>query len=107
MLKCRLSFFETLRSIESSSSAVEVSAGEMLAPALAEATAVEETDGEGAGVGDWPNAGRASAIEQRLAKIAVFIVIVCSEMRAGPALDSKNNRFLRCPRPDKSLASGR
>jgi len=76
MLKCRFSFFETLRSIESSSSAVEVSAGEMLAPALAEATAVEETDGEGAGVGDWPNAGRASAIEQRLAKIAVFIVIV-------------------------------
>jgi hypothetical protein len=38
--------------------------------------AVAETEGEGAGVGDWPNAGKASAIEQRQVKIVVFIVIL-------------------------------
>jgi len=48
----------------------------MFAPALAEATAVEETEGEGAGVGVCPNAGKASAIEQRQVKIAVFIVFL-------------------------------
>jgi len=51
MLKWRFSFFETLRSIESSSSGVAVAAGEMFAPPLAEATAVEETEGDGAAVG--------------------------------------------------------
>ena len=76
MLKCRFSFLETLRSIESSSSGVTEAAGEMLAPALAEATAVEETEGAGAGVEDWPNAVQASAIEQRQVKIAVFIVVL-------------------------------
>jgi hypothetical protein len=60
--------------MESSSSGVALTAGEMLAPALAEATAVPEA--EGAGVGDWPNAGQASAIEQRQVKIAVFIVVL-------------------------------
>jgi hypothetical protein len=75
-LKCRFSFRETLRSIESSSSGATVAAGEMLAPALAEATAVEETDGEGAGVGVWPNMGKASAIEVRQVKIVNFIVIL-------------------------------
>jgi hypothetical protein len=49
----------------------------MLAPALAEATAVFETEAEGAGVGDCPSTGQASAIEQRQVKIAVFIVILC------------------------------
>jgi len=44
----------------------------MLAPALADAMAVAET----AGVGDWPNAGKASAIEQRQVKIVVFIVVL-------------------------------
>ena len=77
MLKWRRSFFETLRSIESSSSGVAVTAGEMFAPALAEATAVDETDGEGAGVEVCPNAGRASAIEQRQVKITVFISVLC------------------------------
>ena len=75
-LKCRFNFFETLRSIESSSSGVALTAGEMLAPALADATAVAETEAEGPGVGDWPNAGRASAIEQRQVKIAAFIVVL-------------------------------
>jgi hypothetical protein len=46
----------------------------MLAPALAEATAVPDADG--AGVGDWPNTGQASAIEHRQVKIAVFIVVL-------------------------------
>jgi hypothetical protein len=75
-LKWRRSFLETLRSIESSSSGVALTAGEMLAPALAEATAVAETEGEGAGVGDWPNAGKKSAIEKRQVKIVVFIGIL-------------------------------
>src|SRR5439155_6669721 len=51
--------------------------GEMLAPALAEATAVAETEGEAggvAGVGAWPNAVKARAIELRQVKIVVFIV---------------------------------
>jgi hypothetical protein len=73
-LKCFFSFRETLRSIESSSSGV--AAGEMLAPALAEATAVEETEGDGTGVGDWPSAVKASAIELRQVKIVVFIVVL-------------------------------
>jgi hypothetical protein len=76
MLKWRFSFFETLRSMESSSSGVALAAGEMLAPALAEATAVAETEGEGAGVWDWPNAVKASAIEQRQVKIVVFIRVL-------------------------------
>jgi hypothetical protein len=76
MLKCRFSFLETLRSIESSSSGVALAAGEMLAPALAEATAVAETLGEGAGVGVWPNAVKASAIEPRQVKIVVFIGVL-------------------------------
>jgi hypothetical protein len=76
MLKCRFNFRETLRSIESSSSGVPETVGATLAPALAETTAVDETEGEGAGVGDWPNAVRTSAIEQRQVKIAVFIVIL-------------------------------
>ena len=63
----------TLRSIESSSSGVAVTAGEMLAPALADATAVPETEAEGAGVGDWAKTVQARAIEQRQVKIAVFI----------------------------------
>src|SRR3954447_3129538 len=58
-LQWRRNFLETLRSMESSSSGVALTAGEMLAPALAEATAVPEA--EGAGVGDCPNAGQASA----------------------------------------------
>src|SRR5205807_5146342 len=87
-LKWRLSFLETLRSIESSSSGVALAAGEMLAPALAEATAVADT----AGVGDWPNAVRASAIEPRQLKIVVFIGIFRSEMRSGAALDSRKTR---------------
>src|ERR1051325_3192362 len=73
-VKWRFSFLETLRSMESSSSGVALTAGEMLAPAEAEATAVPEA--EGAGVGDWPNAGQAGAIEQRQVKIAVFIVVL-------------------------------
>ena len=76
MLKWRFSFFETLRSIESSSSGVALAAGEMLAPALAEAMAVAETEGDGAGVEDWPNAVKASAIEQRQVKIVVFIRVL-------------------------------
>jgi len=71
-LKWRFSFLETLRSIESSSSGVAEAAGEILAPALAEATAVEDTEG----VGDCPNATQASAIEQRQVKIADFIVVL-------------------------------
>jgi hypothetical protein len=68
---------ETLRSIESSSSSgATVAAGEMLAPALAEATAVEETDGEGTGVGYWASAVKASAIELRQVKIVIFIVVL-------------------------------
>jgi hypothetical protein len=74
--KCRFNFLDTLRSIESSSSGVALTAGEMLAPALAEATAVAETEGEGAGVGVWPNAVKTSAIEQRQVKIVVFIGIL-------------------------------
>jgi hypothetical protein len=74
--KWRFNFLETLRSIESSSSGVALTAGEMLAPALAEATAVAETEGEGAGVVDWPNAVKTSAIEQRQLKIVVFIGIL-------------------------------
>src|SRR3954466_11010851 len=62
-LKCRFNFFETLRSIESSSSGVALTAGEMLAPALALAAALAEIDGEGAGVGDCPNAVKMSAVE--------------------------------------------
>ena len=72
MLKWRFNFLETLRSIESSSSGVAVAAGEIFAPALAEATAVDETEG----AGDCPKAGRASAIEQRQVKMAVFIVVL-------------------------------
>ena len=87
-LKWRLSFLETLRSIESSSSGVALAAGEMLAPALPEATAVADT----AGVGDWPNPVRASAIEPRQLKIVVFIGIFRSEMRSGAALDSRKTR---------------
>jgi hypothetical protein len=48
----------------------------MLAPALAEATAVDETEGEVTGVGLWPSAGKSSAIEQRQVKMAVFIVVI-------------------------------
>jgi hypothetical protein len=55
---------------------VALTAGEMLAPATAEATAVEEADGEGAGVGVWPNAGKKSAIEKRQAKVVVFIRVL-------------------------------
>jgi hypothetical protein len=73
MLKWRFNFLETLRSMESSSSGVAATAGEMFAPALAVATAVAET----AGVGDCPKAGRASTIEQRQVKIANFIVVLC------------------------------
>jgi hypothetical protein len=62
--------------MESSSSGVALTAGEMLAPALAEATAVAETDGDGAGVGVWPNAGKKSAIEKRQVKIVVFIRVL-------------------------------
>ena len=72
MLKWCFNFFETLRSIESSSSGVAAAVGEMLAAALAVATAEAET----AGVGVCPNAGKASAIEQRQVKIAVFIVVL-------------------------------
>src|SRR3954465_361245 len=75
-LKWRRSFLFTLRSIESSSSGVAVTAGEMLAPALAEATAVAETEGEGAGVGDWPNAVKARAIELRQVKIVIVIGVL-------------------------------
>ena len=71
-LKWRFNFFETLRSMESSSSGVAATAGEMFAPALAVATAVAET----AGVGVCPKAGRASAIEQRQVKMANFIVVL-------------------------------
>ena len=75
MLNFREVFRFTLFSMESSSSGVALTAGEMLAPAIAEATAVP--DGEGAGVGDdWPNAGKKSAIEQRQVKIVVFIVVL-------------------------------
>jgi len=74
MLKWRFNFLETLRSIESSSSGVAATAGEMFAPALVVATAVEETDGAGAGVEVCPNTGRRSANEARQVKIAVFIV---------------------------------
>ena len=76
MLKWRFNFLVTLRSMESSSSGVALTAGEMLAPALAEATAVPDAEGEGAAVGDWPNAVKKSAIEQRQVKIAVFIVVL-------------------------------
>lgn len=77
MLKWRFSFFETLRSIESSSSGVALAAaGEMFAPALAEATAVEEAEGDGGGGEAWPNTVKASAIEKRQVKIVVFIVIL-------------------------------
>jgi hypothetical protein len=48
----------------------------MLAPTLAEATAVPETEGEGAGVEACPNAVKTSAIEQRQVKIVVFIGIL-------------------------------
>lgn len=75
-LKCRFNFFETLRSIESSSSGVALTPGEMLAPALALATAVEEIDGEGAGVGDCPTVVKTSATEQRQVRIVVFIVVL-------------------------------
>jgi hypothetical protein len=77
MLNFREVFRFTLFSMESSSSGVAETAGEMLAPALAEATAVPEALGEGAGVGDdWPNAGKKSAIEQRQVKIVVFIIVL-------------------------------
>ncbi|PYI92017.1 MAG: hypothetical protein DME97_11245 [Verrucomicrobia bacterium] len=66
----------TLFSMESSSSGVALIAGEMLAPALAEATAVPDAEGEGAGVGDWPKAVKTSAIEQRQVKIVVFIGVL-------------------------------
>jgi len=63
--------------MESSSSGVAETAGEMLAPALAEATAVPDAVGDGAGVGDdWPNAVQTRAIEQRKVKIVVFIVVL-------------------------------
>jgi hypothetical protein len=76
-----LNFREVLRftlfSMESSSSGVALTAGAMLAPALAEATAVPDAEGEGAGVGDaWPNAVKTSAIEQRQVKIVVFISVL-------------------------------
>jgi hypothetical protein len=74
--KCRFNFLDTLRSMESSSSGVALTAGEMLAPALAEATAVAETEGEGAGVEACPNAVKTSAIEQRQVKIVVFIGVL-------------------------------
>jgi hypothetical protein len=53
---------------------VALSVGAMLAPALAEATAVDEAEGDG--VGDWPNAGQANAIEQRQDKMVIFIVVL-------------------------------
>src|ERR1043166_7480599 len=74
----------------------------MFAPALAEVTAVEEAEG----VGDCPNAGRTSAIEQRQVKIAVFIVCFGNEMRPGAGLDSKKDAFFASFRSDKNLASG-
>jgi hypothetical protein len=77
MLNLREVFRFTLFSMESSSSGVAVTAGEMLAPALAEATAVPDAAGEGAGVeDDWPNAVQTSAIEQRQVKIVVFISVL-------------------------------
>src|SRR4051812_6494401 len=95
MRKCRFSFFETLRSIESSSSGVALVAaeGEILVPAttaglgpagVAEGTA--GTDGE-----DWPNTVKASAIEQRQIKNVVFIGILWSEMQTRVGLDSRKN----------------
>src|SRR5438067_2956874 len=103
-LKWRFSFFETLRSIESSSSGVALAAGEMPAPALAEATAVAETDG----AGDWPNAVQTSAIEQRQAKIAVFIVVLLGvRCRSGPVWIQKKDASLSRSGADKNLASGR
>jgi hypothetical protein len=48
----------------------------MVAPALAEATAVAEADGDGAAVGDWPSAVQTSAIEERQVKIVNFIVVL-------------------------------
>ena len=72
--------------LEAVAVALETTAGEMLAPALAEATAVAETEGEAggvAGVGAWPNAVKARAIELRQVKIVVFIGIFRSEMRSG------------------------
>jgi hypothetical protein len=77
MLNFREVFRFTLFSMESSSSGVAETAGEMLAPALAEAMAVPDAAGEGAGVGDdWPNAVQTRAIEQRQVKIVVFIVVL-------------------------------
>jgi len=77
MLNFREVFRFTLFSMESSSSGVAETAGEILAPALAEATAVPDAEGEGAGVGeDWLNPVQTSAIEQRQVKIVVFIVVL-------------------------------
>lgn len=64
----------------------------MFAPALAEATAVAEAEADGAGVGDWPNALKASAIEHKQVKIVDFIGLFESVMRPGPILDSKKYR---------------
>ena len=75
-LKCRFSFRETLRSMESSSSGVTLAAGATLAPALAETPAVAEVVGEGAGVGDCASAVQTSAAEQRQVKIVNFIVVL-------------------------------
>ena len=62
-LKWRFNFPETLRSIEFSSSEAALTDGEMFAPALAEATAVPEAEGDGAGVGYWPSTVKAKAID--------------------------------------------
>ena len=105
-LNCRFNFFETLRSIESSSSGVALAAGERLAPALALAAAVDEIDGEGAGVGDCPNAVRTSATEQRQVRIVVFILVAlgmrCGQSRvwiqekASMAVNLKRSEVERC-----------
>src|SRR4051812_46763825 len=102
-LKCRRSFLFTLRSMESSSSGVALTAGEMLAPALAEATAVAETEGEGAGVGDWPNAVKARAIELRQVKIVVFIVSLVVRCSADRVWIQKRGAGEVCP-VEKSIS---
>ena len=96
--KCRRSFLLTLLSMESSSSGVALTAGEMLAPALAEATAVAEAEGEGAGVGDWPNAVQARAIELRQVKIVVFIVSLGVRCVAQPVWIQKTTTWIRLNR---------
>ena len=80
--------------MESSSSGVALTAGEMLAPALAEATAVAEAEGEGAGVGDWPNAVQARAIELRQVKIVVFIVSLGVRCVAQPVWIQKTTTWI-------------